>query len=542
MFFLDLRPIHRIFYFEHRRAFFDILPHQLNTFAGFFQHLISLDFSRISAHDCLLLIAELAFPAPSSPPSSSLSPTDISATAASSSAFTAESSYRVILLGVDEISKSECEVELLKLIGKISDERLLQRIVVLPIVTSLSQSLLFQGLTGTDRVVNFIPLPVYLPGADAMLMDKLKLQSRYAPIIETLCRSLGNHGRMLEVLHDILDPASTNPQSHALQTSFMRDEGTAVDPILRAVAAHGGIHYFHLLGRNPASMIVPVCFALLGQSLCRDEPLQGCTMTPDELQVQGIFIGDAKSLPGHITPIMSHFQVLIWAEAARDRPWQSPELYLLANTLVEILSLKHPFSGSKFETFHAGMCLLVCFRARMHVRVIDFLCALIYNHTCFLLAGVELVRRLCYRLTGIPAPTLLEFFKLDPLDSETANRRLPTVLADVFHATLDFQGDFEALQAKGKRLVTVRAESVSPSIPDNMAVSVETAAPGQHLYDIVIHQRLKPSGVVTIVTQCKWSDKDDQKDQERLDFSKQGTTYPFHFCRGNRVGSVSLCS
>ncbi len=135
--------------------------------------------------------------------------------------------------------------------------------------------MLLKGVTASDRLLNFLPLPAYLPGAAEMFMNKLNLESCHAPMIEILCPSLGHHGRMLEVLHDILDPASTDLTSKALKASFIRDAGTAVDSILREVAARGGIHYFQRLQLDPLSLTVPVCHALLGQSLFRDENLQG---------------------------------------------------------------------------------------------------------------------------------------------------------------------------------------------------------------------------------------------------------------------------
>ena len=327
----------------------------------FFDYFISLDISLLSVNDCLLLIAESAFHVPPSEPDSNPSPSSSSASSDSAAIATtapiSQSSFQVILLGVDEISKSKCEQELLTLLGQISDKRIRRRIIVIPIVTSLSQRLVYEGLTGTDRVVNFIPLPAYLPGAAEMLMLKLGLHPNFGPMIKAICRSLGNHGRMLEVLHDILNPTSTNSLFRALQASMARDEGNAVDSILRAVVANGGMHFFRDLIDLSTSLIVPVCCALLGQTISRSIFLPGCPKTPDQLQAQGIFIGDAESIPGSITPIMSHFQVIIWAETVRRQPSQSPALHALANSLVEILSLKYPLSGFKFETFHAGMHL-----------------------------------------------------------------------------------------------------------------------------------------------------------------------------------------
>ncbi len=70
-----------------------------------FEHYISLDTS-ITADDCLLYIAELAFPAHSSSLTSlaaSSSSAVSNANAASSSALASGSRFQVILLGVDEI-------------------------------------------------------------------------------------------------------------------------------------------------------------------------------------------------------------------------------------------------------------------------------------------------------------------------------------------------------------------------------------------------------------------------------------------------------
>ncbi len=236
-----------------RRAFYDIWPTNLKDFSAFFEYFItSLDTSQLTVTQCVLLISELAFPVLPSQPASNLpcsvADSDLAVASTSTSASTSQFPFQVILLGVNEITKSECGFELIKLICKIGDERLQQRIIVLPIVTSLSQTMvlnaLFEAGRDANRDANLVPLPVHLPGAANVVMAKLQLEPRHRQAIESICNSLCSHGRMLEALCDTLDPASTDPRSRALRESLLRDDASATGAIVRAAAARGGMGFF----------------------------------------------------------------------------------------------------------------------------------------------------------------------------------------------------------------------------------------------------------------------------------------------------------
>ena len=296
-----------------------------------------------------MFIAELAFSA-SAPSPSSFSSTSSNSSAASTAP------TALIFLGVDEISRSGCENDLIDLIGGMSDSPLRLpnglRVAVLPIVTSLSQSRMTKQATLSTRPLSLISMPVFLPGAEKMFLRKLDLGPEFLPIIRYFCRSLGNPGRLLEVLYDqlmILSPgfrqALLSPAGSKLVNAILQD-------VIREVR---GKCFFHFFSNKPKSLAFPVCHALLGHEIARGDLLAGCDMDPDELQQRGIFIGDASVKDGRIIPIMSALQVVTWAEFI-EKDASCRELHPLAATLIKVLSIKPPFSGSTFEVFHAGMC------------------------------------------------------------------------------------------------------------------------------------------------------------------------------------------
>lgn len=324
------------------RTFFEILPSQLLEFSAFVRHLSSLDSAELSVRVCLTFIAELAFPS-----------------SHSGSLPVSKGPSALILLGVDEISKSKCEDDLLNLIGGISDAPLLlsngMRVAVLPVVTSLSQLLLSKQTTISNRPLSLLPMPVFLPDAGSMLLKELQLEPHFYPIINAMCRSLGNHGRLLEILSE--DLKKLHP---GFLRALLNSNGSSIDQILRSVVGDiRGKAYIKILVENAPAMTIPVCHALLGNQIGRKLELPGCPMTPDELQMNGIFIGDATCEQGVISPIMSPLQVFEWASRiVKDS--SCPELHPLARTLKDVLSIELPFSGTEFERFHAGMDVCGC--------------------------------------------------------------------------------------------------------------------------------------------------------------------------------------
>jgi hypothetical protein len=307
----------------------------------------------MSLRQCLRFIAELAFPA---------SPSASSSAAAPASNADLPSPSAVIFLGVDDITQSKCWLNVMPLLVGTSNSPMNivggRRMAVLSLITGRSQSLTFETGPWFDHPINFLPMPAHLPGADPSLLNQLQLGPEFLPTIKVLCRALGNQGRLLEILHDLLQPTAS---SLVLRQVLLAENENAVDVILRAVVAdERGRIFFEKLQEDVKSMMYPVCHAVLGNELGRGEKIPGCSLTPDELRVNGVFIDNVITAGGLISPVMAPLQVLIWAEEFRANS-EHPEQLALAGLLIEMFSIKSPFSCMKFEQFHAGVYLhLMC--------------------------------------------------------------------------------------------------------------------------------------------------------------------------------------
>ncbi len=294
----------------------------------------------MSVRQCLRLIAELAFP---------ISLPTLSSVASPASNADQHSPTTVIFLGLDEISQSESEIELMPQLVSCANAPMYitggRFVSILPIITSRSQSFMNQT-TGDwfDHPKSPIPMPAYLPGADHVLLSQLQLGLEFLPTVRVLCRALGNHGRLLEVLHDLLQPAAS---SQVLRQTLLAENKNAIEVILRAVVAdERGRFYFEMLQSDFKSLASPICHALLGIDL-----------QSEDLRMKGVFIGDAITrgdwLGGRI-PVMAPLQVLVWSEQALAKS-ENAELRALAAILIDMFSIKAPFSSMSFEQFHSGM-------------------------------------------------------------------------------------------------------------------------------------------------------------------------------------------
>ncbi len=87
-------------------------------------------------------------------------------------------------------------------------------------------------------------------------------------------------------------------------------------------------------------------------------------------------------------------------------------------------------------------------------------------------------------------------------------------------ALLDCRGDIERVQSSSESGPGIARASVA--LPDSTSARIEIAASSRDRFEFVIHQRLKPSGNVTIVEHVTWSDDPRQVGKQRLDLLKKG--------------------
>lgn len=136
-------------------------------------------------------------------------------------------------------------------------------------------------------------------------------------------------------------------------------------------------------------------------------------------------------------------------------------------------------------------------------------------------AGCEAIRRLCLKRVGYSEISFLKFYKMDKVTLQQAELYLPIDKAIVFYDKLDLRGLTQTSRAKA--VMEMSADALCATIPIKFSAHVETAATGQPVYDIIIRQRMRSSGMVSIIEQCKWSADPTMGDQERLDWLDAGT-------------------
>ena len=141
------------------------------------------------------------------------------------------------------------------------------------------------------------------------------------------------------------------------------------------------------------------------------------------------------------------------------------------------------------------------------------------------MTGCEAIRRLCFQLVGGYNPSFLQFFKLDAILREGGQdlaRCLPSDLS-LFLAQMNLRGAIEQVHASDVETDLRAAASTRASLSHGSSARIELASPGQELYDVRIHQSSANSSIVTILVQCKWSDKLERVDKQRLEWSREGT-------------------
>jgi hypothetical protein len=126
---------------------------------------------------------------------------------------------RLLILGVDEISKTCLDDfpsqhrrridAIVSLIGKTMDQFVASGpspVVAFPIVTSLSQVAIDRTVTASKRAISWIPLGA-LTGAASHVVRALGISTTdemTVGAVEMLCQYVGEHGRLLEILINVL--------------------------------------------------------------------------------------------------------------------------------------------------------------------------------------------------------------------------------------------------------------------------------------------------------------------------------------------------
>ena len=126
---------------------------------------------------------------------------------------------RLLILGIDEISKTCLDNiplpeqrhinRMISFIGKTMDQNIVSGpspVFVFPIVTSLSQVAINRTCTASTRAISWIPLGA-LTGAASHVVRALGIATSNTSAVravEMLCQYVGEHGRLLEILINVL--------------------------------------------------------------------------------------------------------------------------------------------------------------------------------------------------------------------------------------------------------------------------------------------------------------------------------------------------
>ena len=352
--------------------FYSILPDKMQTsFQSFFESCISADHSDLSLKSCIEFIANHSFKA-----DVSMSESPIARSHGPSAAEPV-----VVLLLIDEIAKSQSEDEILKLVGGILDQspRLVdgRQCWVLPVITSLSGTRLKGLLTGSQRAILPVPLPVPLKSAPAAMKQILQLPAELDPLIDVLCGDVGYHGRMLEAIVDLLH-SSKKPQLRTDVIANSHEPFRCLPEVYRLLYDHKcGEAFFRHIVEEPRELIDAVCVALMGLSVPRKAKvlpagyrgtstniaigqLPATEWTYDHLLSQGVFIGDAGTSSNEITPVMSPLQLVKWAHLMSALPRGSfkktPQMNLFLLAVTRAFSSSDHNDWKTFEKFHHSMC------------------------------------------------------------------------------------------------------------------------------------------------------------------------------------------
>jgi hypothetical protein len=343
----------------------NILPRNLDAFSQYFAEFKTKNQTSVNIASCVKFCANRFFGSTGAA-SSSASPYVSSKT---------EKPLLVLLL-VDELAKSRSEHDILHFMGCVLDQTLTladgRQFVVLPVFTSLSHSLMARLCTRSQRSILPVPLPVPLKSAPAELKEMLQLPSELKSVVDVLCYDVGYHGRMMEIISQILAP---NTSLRTRMEAHPRDPFKYLPEIHQILLEHESSKGFfaHLLS-NPLHLIQPVCYSILGRAIGREAPfadrLSSTSInqlddtkdqyeidsfkpqTYDELLSVGVFIGDAGTASALITPVMSPLQLVKWAIARKQRRPCDDRTSLFVDTVIQVFSAQSSHNWKSFEKFH----------------------------------------------------------------------------------------------------------------------------------------------------------------------------------------------
>jgi hypothetical protein len=328
------------------------------TFASFFRHCSSMDQSDLTLEYCIQFIANHFV-------SSSASAPAVSRASASAVALPSTEPL-LVLLSVDELSKSKCEDDILSLVGSTLDSSPSladgRPCLILPVFTSLARFQFAKACTAhSQREILPVPLSVPLKSAPAAMKQLLQLPASLDPLIDVLCRDVGYHGRMLQAIAELLAPG----------TDYRKDVIDRIEsPFHNLKTIHKALQqhklskaFFLYLGQE--SLTQAVCAALLGFSVDRSAVISpGAPHHPDSianwtfenLESRGVFIDDAGESADQITPVMSPLQLDYWAKRQQDRPenLDDPIKMKFFSMISRTYSSETFYNWQTFERFHCG--------------------------------------------------------------------------------------------------------------------------------------------------------------------------------------------
>jgi hypothetical protein len=293
-----------------------------------------------------------------------------------------DSSKRTIgILGIDEIIKSrrfEPETKVadetfvtrsISRIGQWSDGVFSvsgtdRKFVLVPVITSLSQLIVGNSTKHSGRIISWIPLSPLHSVAD-QICEKLQLvQASDKQAIEMLCTYLGNHGRLVEILVELLQSMRSyllNLSGSMIQifTSLKEDARAkdyqvqyfwfVVSPDFMQITCSVRIQ---VLADEDYSLSI-VAAAIRGDTLKSiDRP--GGARTVDNLILSGVYIDSIiirsiATADMKVIPRLTLFQMYTWA---MDRVDNGDSLSF-AGALYDFLTPRAVFTSDSFERFHA---------------------------------------------------------------------------------------------------------------------------------------------------------------------------------------------
>ena len=439
-------------------------------------------------------------------------------------------SPRLVLLLVDEVSKagghlaegtnSSC---ILTSVGSLLDQQRKSEdgrpLVIVPVVSSLSQKLMDDHKTSSGRTIRLIPLPVSLVGVVNEMKELLGLSPEYHTLIEWLCSQVLLHGRMLEAIIAILSERAVKPTLRQILLTASTNPFQTLNLIQYQLSDHDlckGL--FDNWIPISSSLLEVVCNALLGRSVERGQ-IVSTDRTYDKLQECGFIVEDGGAAGGRITPIISALHLLIWAQnmhISHASLAQDSQLKLFLDAILRMFTVRSSHDWSEYERFHSGAFAcnpessFAIEGAQNRLFILKHILTHTHTHTLLrahTIADVELLFRFCYNYFEIKSMSVLQFYKVDDQSR---------VSSSCLNAVMDLTCDLAFSQAPRTLPVTEALKVGSSVLSAPIAATiVELAAVGQEFYDIRIVQKLSASSAsVCILQQCRWSDSADTADKK----------------------------